>query len=326
MIQDIQPAKLDNQYNANAIPAGGDYVFVIDGMFVACRRIADVERGGWTIELPRVDELAKIMHDRRIDTSLRYLFALDDHVFWYLDACEVGELVAYPLLFFFELRRTCCVSKELVFACSTAIHLGAWYRSNRFCGACGHALSHGQLLRSLQCTSCGNQVFPRINPAVIVAVCDPLTSRIVLTRYANQLRGIDALVAGFVEIGETLEQCVEREVMEELGLKVHNIRYYKSQPWGIAGDILSGFWADVCGDTTIHRDVSELGSAYWATPQEVTGQPVDYSLTNEMMCVWRDAELRKTDRFLNEKELSPLHCHVAHDHEREADSDNGTSL
>jgi NAD+ diphosphatase len=90
-------------------------------------------------------------------------------------------------------------------------------------------------------------------------------------------------VAGFTEIGETLEETVEREVMEEAGLKVKNIRYYKSQPWGIANDILAGYYCDVDGDDTIHMDDNELKSACWTAREDIVLQPDESSLTNEMM-------------------------------------------
>ena len=92
-----------------------------------------------------------------------------------------------------------------------------------------------------------------------------------------------ALVAGFTEIGETLEETVEREVMEEVGLKVKNIKYYKSQPWGIADDILAGFYCQLDGSDEITRDEEELKIAKWVSKDEVELQPDDYSLTNEMM-------------------------------------------
>ena len=78
-----------------------------------------------------------------------------------------------------------------------------------------------------------------------------------------------------------------REVMEEAGLKVKNIRYYKSQPWGIVDDLLAGFYCDVDGDTTIHMDTHELKEAVWVRRENVIGQPNDYSLTNEMMMTFK---------------------------------------
>ena len=85
----------------------------------------------------------------------------------------------------------------------------------------------------------------------------------------------NALVAGFTEIGETMEETVKREVMEETGLKVKNIRYYKSQPWGIASDILLGYYCDVDGDDTITMDESELKYAEWVKREDIVLQPMD---------------------------------------------------
>ena len=89
-------------------------------------------------------------------------------------------------------------------------------------------------------------------------------------------------------IGETLEETVQREVMEELGLKVKNIRYYKSQPWGIVDDLLTGFFCDVDGDTTIRLDRSELKEGLWVKREDVVLQPNTLSLTNEMMTIFKE--------------------------------------
>ena len=107
--------------------------------------------------------------------------------------------------------------------------------------------------------------------------------RILLTKYAGRDFAHYALIAGFTEIGETFEDTVRREVMEEAGIRVKNIRYYKSQPWGIVDDLLAGFFCDVDGDPTIHMDSSELKEAAWHTRDEIVLQPTDHSLTNEMM-------------------------------------------
>ena len=113
-------------------------------------------------------------------------------------------------------------------------------------------------------------------------------NRLLETKYVRS-RGVPfyALVAGFTEIGETLEQTVEREVMEEVGLRVKNITYYKSQPWGIVDDILAGFYCDVDGDSAITLDRSELREAVWMERDEVVTQPDNFSLTNEMMEVFK---------------------------------------
>jgi NAD+ diphosphatase len=141
--------------------------------------------------------------------------------------------------------------------------------------------------RALKCAECGNKVYPRINPAVIVGVTNG--DRILITRYRRGYAH-NALIAGFTEIGETLEQTVMREVMEEAGIRVKNIRYYKSQPWGMAADLLVGFFCDVDGDDDIKMDESELKYAQWLGRDEIELQPYEHSLTNEMMKRFRNGE------------------------------------
>ncbi len=184
-----------------------------------------------------------------------------------------------------ELRALKLRENTEIFAAYTAYHLWNWYRTSRFCGACGSPTAYDHTERAKVCPACGNRIYPRINPAVIVGVTRG--DSLLITRYREGFRH-NALVAGFAEIGETLEETVQREVMEEVGLKVRNIRYYKSQPWGIASDLLAGFFCEVDGDDTIRMDPHELKYAEWVPRKEIVLQPSDYSLTNEMMKLFRD--------------------------------------
>ena len=135
------------------------------------------------------------------------------------------------------------------------------------------------------CPHCGYTAYPRLMPAVIVGVIHE--GRLLITRYDRGFAH-NALIAGFTEIGETMEETVAREVMEEAGLEVKNIRYYKSQPWGSANDILMGFYCDVDGSSAITPDRRELKYAAWTLPEDIELQPTDYSLTNEMMKRFKD--------------------------------------
>ena len=130
------------------------------------------------------------------------------------------------------------------------------------------------------CPSCGKTFYPRIMPAVIVGIKNG--ERLLLTRYRIGFTP-NALVAGFTEIGETAEETVRREVMEEVGVRVKNIRYFASQPWGIANDLLLGYYCELDGDEAIRMDEHELKYAQWVRREDIELQPDDLSLTNEMM-------------------------------------------
>ena len=138
----------------------------------------------------------------------------------------------------------------------------------------------------LRCPNCGNMIFPRISPAVIVAVTNG--DRILLSKYAGRAYTRYALLAGYAEIGETIEQTVHREVMEEVGLKVKNLRYYKSQPWGVDGNVLMGFFCDVDGNDTIHIDETELSMADWYPRDALPARDDGISLTREMIRVFEE--------------------------------------
>lgn len=174
----------------------------------------------------------------------------------------------------------------LAFAAAVGFHLADWYRSNRFCGLCGHPTELVSTNREIVCPSCGHVVYPRINPAVIVGVLDPLHERLLLTNYAasHSRYANYALVAGFTEVGETFEETVTREVAEEVGLSVGRLRYWAGQPWPLTSSILVGFWCEVQGSTELTVDHHELSRATWLRRDEIPMPRRDTSsLTNAMI-------------------------------------------
>lgn len=192
--------------------------------------------------------------------------------------------ILYTYVRMFDVRRM--RAKTQVLAAATAWHLYVWYRDNRFCGRCGGRLVHSETMRMLSCPSCGNQIFPKIAPAVIVGVTDK--ERILMTKYANREYKRYALIAGFTEIGETAEETVRREVYEEVGLRVKHIRYYKSQPWGFDSNLLLGYFCELDDMHEIRLDTEELATAEWVHYSEITDDEEGLSLTREMMTVFRD--------------------------------------
>lgn len=282
MIQDIAPHRMDNQYRPDAAPQENSPILIFTGSRTE-NVMAHVSEGH--MRYPLYKEMPEGL-------TYTYLFSIDGTGYFMGNVSKEAEsslsedLQEIPLR---DLRPHYYMGEEnrhLIFAAYTAMQLAGWYQDNRFCGTCAHMTAPSLTERALVCPNCGRTIYPRILPAVIIGVTDG--DRILMTKYAGRGIPFYALVAGFNEVGETLEETVAREVMEEVGLKVKNIRYYKSQPWGIVDDLLAGFYCDVDGSTRITLDRNELKEAVWVKREDVEGQPHDLSLTNEMMVVFRE--------------------------------------
>lgn len=266
MIQDIEP-RLDNRF-ADLPPRPEDFAlcFRADAVLLSLQ--------GGALHFPTVGECGG---------SGRYLFSIGERRYYLCEAAPFGDF-AYEAVA--VLRQY--PPREQAFAGVTALHLYRWYRDHRFCGRCGAPMRHSQTERAMVC-SCGNTVYPAIAPAVIVGVVNG--DKICLTKY-NRGYAHWALVAGYTEIGETPEQTVEREVMEETGLRVKNIRYYKSQPWGLSGSLLLGYFCEAAGDDTIRVDHDELKEGRWFTAEEIDFPDDHFSLTREMIARFREGAWR----------------------------------
>ena len=268
MIQDIYPHVLRNEFVPEHPVAPDGLLFRFEGDSL----LTAVE--GDAVRLPCVRDMPS-------KAERRYLFSLDGMPCYLGMEGAQGEVGCMEWVQVRALRNRVRGPRELIFAAWTAFQLYNWYRDNRFCGRCGGETALATDERAVVCPACRRRVYPRIVPAVIVGVING--DKILLTKYAGRDVPFYALIAGFTEIGETFEETVKREVMEEAGIRVKNIRYYKSQPWGIVDDLLAGFYCDVDGDPTIHMDKNELKEAGWHTRDEIVLQPTDHSLTNEMM-------------------------------------------
>lgn len=273
MIQDIAPSVLNIAYRKDAVPAEDSCIVVFRDGKVLLRKT------GEEIDFPRYRDL--ICTDRE---RLIYLFEISWLQFFFYDSDEAGVSGDFEYLEPWIFRTV--KPSYMAYALVTARHICSWYASERFCGRCGARMEHDANERMMSCPECGNHVYPVISPAVIVGVTDG--DRLLLTRYASRPGTPSALVAGFNEVGETIEETVIREVMEETGLSVTDIRYYKSQPWGITGGLLFGFWGRLDGSDAVTLNDGELGEAVWMTRQEIsdTVPPDDISLTREMIAVF----------------------------------------
>ena len=283
MIQDIYPSKLDNSFKGIK-PEDEDFVLVFSGE----GKIYVGDDEGKMRFLTFAD--CKVNEDDAPFSAI-YLFSVDDKRYFLLNNYGNGTRKSgFAYYTIREIRDRFSGEDDVnIYVAFTAYHLWKWYSDNKFCGKCGSALNHSEKERAMVCPDCGIVIYPRINPAVIVGVIRG--DCLLLTKYRRGYSH-NALVAGFTEIGETLEETVAREVMEETGVKVKNIRYYKSQPWGMAQDMLVGFYCEADGDGEIHMDKNELKYAEWVKREDIELQPNNLSLTNEMMKMFKEGNIR----------------------------------
>lgn len=150
--------------------------------------------------------------------------------------------------------------------------LSYWHQRHRFCGACGAPTEVKAAGHQRQCTdrACATVQFPRTDPAVIMRVT--CGNRILMARQAMWPPGMHSVLAGFVEPGESLEDAVAREVLEEVGLKVGAIRYFGSQPWPFPSSLMLGFTAEAESEAVVLND-DEIDSARWMTRIELLNSP-----------------------------------------------------
>ena len=278
MIQDIENKNFDNQFK-NIAPSENDRILCFSGKDILLERNDKDE-----LFLPAYAQVKEEMADWEswIDSPLKFAFSMEGvNYFIFLGKAKLfGPFGFEPAA---TLRQL--ISKNICFAVMTGWHLYNWYRTNRFCGNCGEKAIHDEKERMMKCPVCSNMMFPKISPAVIIALTH--NGKIVMSRYQNRAYKHYGLIAGFIEIGETAEEAVAREVMEEVGLKVKNIRYYKSQPWGVAGNLSLGYFCDLDGDDeTVTLDCNELSCAEWFTRDNLPEINDGISLTREMMYVF----------------------------------------
>ena len=299
MFQDLN-IRYDNSFRKES-PAPESVALIFSGDAVLAKR----EDG--RLSLPTFAELAEASEV----SAFRYAFTLGDRTFFLADWAEDGK-PPHPSSGFretpdatFPSRVRLCEGegfafvpsrefrglgpKEAVFAAAVGESLHRWYGATRFCGRCGKPMADSETERARVCPACGLTLYPKISPAVIVAVTDG--DRLLLTRYRGRAFKRYALVAGFNEIGESIEDTVRREVFEETGVRVKNLRFYKSQPWVFTDSLLMGFTCELDGSDEITLQENELSEAGWYRRAEI---PADYSpisLTGEMIDRFRRALL-----------------------------------
>ncbi|WP_378955890.1 NAD(+) diphosphatase [Pelosinus sp. sgz500959] len=165
------------------------------------------------------------------------------------------------------------------FACR-AFHLFNWMKTTKFCGCCGSSMNLLSSEIAMKCSNCGHLVYPRISPAIIVAVVKE--NQLLLARSKRFPPNRYSVIAGFVEPGETIEECVIRELKEEVGIEVENIKYFGSQPWSFPDSLMVAFTAKAVTEE-IKIDNDEIVAADWFTPHNLPDLPDKPSVGRQLI-------------------------------------------
>ena len=191
-----------------------------------------------------------------------------------INVLGISEYRPLPEGFRWVTIRSCFAeqSDEQTYPIARAKALLEWRRDAQYCGRCGAHLVESKEFTAMDCPHCGNQIFPRINPCVIMLVSKG--NQILLARHAQRNQDVYTCLAGFVEAGESIEHAVRREIMEETGIKVKNIKYFGSQSWPFPAQLMFGFTAEYESGDIIPQP-GEIADAQWfdrdhcpATPQK----------------------------------------------------------
>ena len=289
MIQDIKPYRYRLEYE-NREPQGGDVALLYQGNQVLLR-----ETEGETNPLAPLSFCGELP-----GMGFQYLFAIESpsgKMFRFFlgkgfgDSGEGEDGLAQrlhaqwkPVNIFRTLQP-----RVTAFAIITGYQMAGWYQDTRICSRCGKPLKHSETERMLFCPDCGLQQFPKISPAVIVAVTNG--NKLLMTKYAGRAYTRYALIAGFAETGETIEETVHREVLEEVGIRVKNLKFYKSQPWSLTSTLLFGFYAELDGSDEIKLEDGELSVGQWMAREEIEEDTNQESLTWEMIERFKHGEV-----------------------------------
>lgn len=277
MIHEISPHRFNNHFLADRKVGEEDYIFHYDGDSILLRTCGD------EFEIPRKKDFPEIPDE----AENTFLFTLDEvpcFIIWdELKADKPGFV--YKELSFFRYAR----QQEIAWVSMAGFHLMNWYSQNIFCGKCGAITRQKSDDRTIICTGCNTILYPRISPAIIVAII--CNDKILLARNSNFPGNWYSLIAGYVDIGESLEEALIREVKEEVGLDVKNIRYYKSQPWPLSGSMMIGFIAEADENQPVAIDNNEIAEAAWFTRGNLTGHSLNISIAGEIIEKFEKGEL-----------------------------------
>ena len=220
------------------------------------------------LQLPKVEKLASDLHIHHND----HVIARD-----LLEHESIPD--GYQLIPIRELIQLWSTTEFL--QASRAVQLLEWRRNHKFCSHCGHATEIHSKEYAMVCPACGYHQFPRVQPCVITIITKG-DDELLLAKSAHNKSNMYGLIAGFVEVGETLEEAVQREAFEEVGVKLKNIRYMSSQPWPFPSNLMIAFHAKYdSGD--IQLQVEEISDAQFFKFDQLPEIPFKGSIAHSMI-------------------------------------------
>lgn len=267
MLHDIDPHIFNNEFVPDAVMDKDDYVF----HFAENKLL--LKQAGNNFELPKLKDLSIS------EANVIYLFALNNvkcFLVWNCEEPDNKSFVYHELNYFRTISQ-----KDLDWTATVAFQLKSWYDENKFCGKCGGSTIYEKKERGIFCPSCQVSLYPKISPAIIVAIFKG--DKILLARGSRFRESFFSLVAGYVDIGESIEETVIREVKEEVGISIKNLRYYKSQPWPYSGSMMIGFIAEADDDQVIEIDNREIVEAAWFSRGNLPKHPNERSIAGEII-------------------------------------------
>ena len=264
-------------------PSEAAYWFLLDRDRLLLRHNTD----GWYIPLaaePPVEAAAAMEITGQVARTTPGPEPASNTIRYFASSVEVPQ-PAPAGMEWVALRASYDLLGERVYALAgKAFELVHWERNSRFCPACGTGMEpHSEISR--RCPTCGKELFPAISPAIIVLICKG--DSILLARTCYSRSPFMGLVAGFLETGESLEACVHREVFEETGLQIRNLRYFGNQPWPYPSGLMVGFIADyAAGEIRLQKE--ELSEAAFFDRNRLPPLPPPLSLARRMIDWWLD--------------------------------------
>jgi NAD+ diphosphatase len=269
MIQEIFPHRLTVNFVASKKIEEEDFVLHFHENSLLLKIKGD------EVGIPRKSDFQEIS----AETEYTFLFTLNDvpcFLIWdNLDA-DNAQFVYREINFFRTVEQ-----REVAWVIIVGFQLMNWYSQNKYCGKCGTKTQQKTEERAIICQVCNTIVFPKISPAVIVAIT--CNDKILLARNSDFHGDWYSLIAGYADVGESLEETLVREVKEEVGLDIKNIRYYKSQPWPLSGSMMIGFIAEADETQPVCIDHKEIAEAAWFTRGNLPKHSSNLSIAGEMI-------------------------------------------